>query len=442
MKRIGKGAYGKVYEKNDNEVVKKTDILNKDNEIELCQQNLQEIVFLKTFKHVNIASAKKISIENKEYHIEMKKYDTSLQDFIMNNKYLKRLEQFDNIFYQLVCGLYFIHKNGLIHGDLKPDNIMYNNDKKIIKIIDFGCINTFRLLEEHNTLCTLYYRPPEAFKNLKNSKYDSKFDIWSLGVTMYYYLTKYYVIETEDNSDEGYQKKFEKLVVSGEKIILDTKIRDDIKLILGDMLYYDPKKRISIDDLINHNYFNNHNKIISPLNDLSSIKFPSSGHLLLKFDTSFIHSLDEIHIAKRKKIVQFVYDCLNKEKSLNCFVLSISLMDVYLCKNKSVIYFYKYKLLAVSIMIIVSNILLDKPFSLNSFNKIIKPKNENVILDKIKEILNILEFKLYYNTFDWILYKCINPSMDIDYNKIKDILSVVDNIGKDNDYLISLYLIE
>ena len=89
MKYFGKGTYGKVYIKNNNEVIKKTKILNDANE--LYQQNLHEIVFLKTFKHPNIVDVKNISIKNNEYHIEMVKYDISLEDFINRNKYIERL---------------------------------------------------------------------------------------------------------------------------------------------------------------------------------------------------------------------------------------------------------------------------------------------------------------------------------------------------------------
>lgn len=438
MKFIDGGAYGKVYKKNNSSVIKKTKILN--DSTELSQQNLHEVIFSKIFRHSNIADVKSIVIKDDEYHIEMVKYDISLEEFIKRYKYIERLKHLDNIFYQLVCALHFIHINGLIHGDLKPRNIMYNNSEKIIKIIDFGCISTFRFLSEHNTLCTLHFRPPEGFKKFKNGIYDGKFDIWSLGATIYYYLTKDYIINIEDDSDEKYIEEFEKLMKIGNKVRINVKIEKNIKLLLKKMLYYDPKKRISIDELINHKYFKKYDKIGSPLNDLSSIKFPLSKHLSPKFDTSFLFKLDEFYIKKRGNIVGFIYDLCKSYQKLNCFVLSITLIDIYLCKCKSLEDIIKYKGLAVSVIILVSNILSEYPFTFSDFSKIIKIKYEGKIMNKIKDILNVLGFELYYNTFDWVLYKCIYPSAEIDYEKIKNILSNVNNIGKDNDCLINLYL--
>ena len=80
----------------------------------------------------------------------------------------------------LAC-MKYIHKKGIMHRDLKPDNIMLEKDKKLdqIKIIDFGFSRFYKSNEFAKTTCgTLSYTAPEIFK--KN--YTEKCDIWACGV--------------------------------------------------------------------------------------------------------------------------------------------------------------------------------------------------------------------------------------------------------------------
>lgn len=39
---------------------------------------------------------------------------------------------------QILSGVLYLHKNNIIHRDLKPENMLYDNESKLLKIIDFG----------------------------------------------------------------------------------------------------------------------------------------------------------------------------------------------------------------------------------------------------------------------------------------------------------------
>ena len=77
----------------------------------------------------------------------------------------------------------FIHSKGIIHGDLKPDNILLTVDKSI-KICDFGA-SQFINQEQKETIpfCTLWYRAPELI--FCEPIYDERIDSWSLGCILY-----------------------------------------------------------------------------------------------------------------------------------------------------------------------------------------------------------------------------------------------------------------
>ena len=85
--------------------------------------------------------------------------------------------------YYISLGLKEIHKNNIIHKEIKPENLFITNDYKI-KIGGFGIIN--RINPESNQdktqITSPSYSAPELIKGLK---YDSKVDIWSFGCIIY-----------------------------------------------------------------------------------------------------------------------------------------------------------------------------------------------------------------------------------------------------------------
>jgi serine/threonine protein kinase len=98
-------------------------------------------------------------------------------------------EQLIVLAYNILCGLAFMHGCDLIHRDLKPRNILINNDCSV-KICDFGFARSTRQskvsrdpfnyrLRSMSPVCfSRYYRPPEV---IIKALYDQRADIWSFG---------------------------------------------------------------------------------------------------------------------------------------------------------------------------------------------------------------------------------------------------------------------
>lgn len=83
--------------------------------------------------------------------------------------------------HQMVCGIEFLHSNGALHRDLKPQNILIT-EKEIVKLADFGLSKSYNKdLKLTTVVVTLWYRSPEI---LLTSEYSSPVDIWSIGCIM------------------------------------------------------------------------------------------------------------------------------------------------------------------------------------------------------------------------------------------------------------------
>lgn len=88
----------------------------------------------------------------------------------------------------VVLGLSLIHKKGIIHCDIKPHNILLTTDE-VTKIVDFGLSITLQQIncgDEVGLIGTKRYMAPEA---LLKEEYSPRFDIWSLGCSVYEMIT-------------------------------------------------------------------------------------------------------------------------------------------------------------------------------------------------------------------------------------------------------------
>lgn len=125
-------------------------------------------------------------LENIQYLV-FEYLETTLYRFYQKNKisYSNVLK----IFLNVAKGLEFIHFRNLVHADLKPENIMLDNNLNYIKIIDLGSAFRVRPIEKRNNfyIQSRYYRSPECCFNLSIGK---PIDIWSLGCIIYEIISK------------------------------------------------------------------------------------------------------------------------------------------------------------------------------------------------------------------------------------------------------------
>ena len=102
----------------------------------------REIAILKTLQHPNIVKLHEM-VETREFIGIILEYASGgeLFDYILNHRYLKD-HTARKLFAQLVSGVGYLHKKGIVHRDLKLENLLLDRNRNII-ITDFGFANTF-----------------------------------------------------------------------------------------------------------------------------------------------------------------------------------------------------------------------------------------------------------------------------------------------------------
>jgi hypothetical protein len=106
-------------------------------------------------------------------------------------EYAYTLEQLLKVFEQIASALAFSHEHGVIHLDVKPENILLDESCSVAKLCDFGCAHMLHASVTASTLQrqvrgTLLYMAPEAFRDeFKDSPLNKRCDIYSFGKTMW-----------------------------------------------------------------------------------------------------------------------------------------------------------------------------------------------------------------------------------------------------------------
>ncbi|KAI8109697.1 hypothetical protein M9434_000976 [Picochlorum sp. BPE23] len=151
-----------------------------------------------------------------------------------------------HIFKQIVLAMEYLHANGIVHGDIKPENMLLSGDGSV-KISDFG---QSQILSPESskltkTLGTPAFLAPEV---CAGEEYDGfAADIWSLGVSLYHFIFGELPFKG-DSLIDLYDQIADKDITFPENVPLSINLQD---LFLR-LLNKDPKYRITIEELVSH----------------------------------------------------------------------------------------------------------------------------------------------------------------------------------------------
>uniref|UniRef100_A0A3B4X8F7 Mitogen-activated protein kinase n=1 Tax=Seriola lalandi dorsalis TaxID=1841481 RepID=A0A3B4X8F7_SERLL len=186
IETIGTGAYGVVSSarRRDNGRVAIKKISNAFEVVTNAKRTLRELKILKHFKHDNIIAIKDIlQIVCKTLYVVLDLMESDLHQIIHSAQTLTP-EHTRYFLYQLLRGLKYVHSANVIHRDLKPSNLLVNENCEL-KIGDFGMARglSSHPEESHSFMteyvATRWYRAPELLLSLNH--YTLAIDLWSVG---------------------------------------------------------------------------------------------------------------------------------------------------------------------------------------------------------------------------------------------------------------------
>lgn len=327
---IGSGAYGIILSaidtQNNNQVVAIKKLKSISDIIDL-KRIAREILIMKYCQHENIIPLFDVIIhlnKNKtlnkiaDVYLVMEKMDSDLQKIIASKQELSD-EHYQFILYQILRALYFLHSANIIHRDFKPSNVLINEDCTV-KLCDFGMS---RGIKEENILLTeyvvtRYYRAPEVM--LSSHHYTKKIDVWSVGCAFAELLSKKFlfpgenyieqikliieVLGSQDDKDlnfisnssaKNFVMQFKGIPKKDFNKILKTNNPDAVDLV-EKMLVFNPEKRYSIEECLNHPYLKNMRE---------GIEDPTfNGKINLEFDDKNI-TLSQLFVFLVKEVSSF-----------------------------------------------------------------------------------------------------------------------------------------
>ena len=199
-----------------------------------------------------------------------------------------------NYVYSLLLTIKSLNEKGFFHGDIKPNNYLYLYPKKYV-LIDFNASGKINSENTNQKIATYPYIPPEINRYCEiNKKNNEKRDLWSVGIILFFFMTKNkYVfeetqkeklenIEQEEKSIFQYSilyginnvkiKIAQKLKFSGNfgnfnNYFIENEYKRDEKEktnaidLIKKLLKMNIDDRISIDKALNHDFFKNMKEI-------------------------------------------------------------------------------------------------------------------------------------------------------------------------------------
>ena len=279
-----------------------------------------EVIILRKLNHPNIVKLKEVKKTKKHFYIVTEYYN--------GDNLLKTLEKYKMIYgkpfseeivqhlmKQIISAFNYIHSKEIMHRDIKLENILLNyetqedkNNMNILKstpiIIDFGLAIILKNSLTESVIGNPLNMSPLLLKKLtshgkiRKLGYDKKEDIWSIGSICYEMLIGNPAFDAEDIDD---------LVIKVENgnYNVPISLSEEVISFLNGMLQYEPKNRLSCEQLIKHKF------LTENIHNFHKIEL---NQVLDKIKKNKL----EINIKKNETILNVLnHDNENKNKLIN-----------------------------------------------------------------------------------------------------------------------------
>ncbi|KAI7847902.1 kinase-like domain-containing protein [Circinella umbellata] len=216
----------------------------------------REIALLKKLSHPSIVKLFDV-IETERYIGMVMEYASGgeLFEYILTRDYLKEQVARD-FFGQLISSVHYMHQKGVVHRDLKLENVLLFDDQRHIVITDFGFANNCTGQEDLLRTCcgSPCYAAPEL---LVGSEYvGPAVDIWSCGVVLYAMLCGFLPFDDHNNMSLLYKDMLE------APLVFPSRISPDARDLLRQMLEPNPEHRCKMEIVLAHPWLENQRTIL------------------------------------------------------------------------------------------------------------------------------------------------------------------------------------
>ncbi|KAF7997420.1 hypothetical protein HCN44_005991 [Aphidius gifuensis] len=226
--------------------------------------------FLKTIKHENLSTYLDIVRSKHERIVVVAEYSGEQ----LSNKKNLTTNNIINIIYQCLNGLSYIHKLGLVHRHLSPDNILIKNNEQV-QLYNYG----FYFMTDFGKNVTFpigypKYTAPEVFLSLNNKMSSCKVDSWTIGIIIVELILNEKIWSNSKlpqwlwKNLSILQTKtsiFERLARECDKYDIFKNTQDNIKELINYCLQIKPSKRKTAEELLKLSIFQELNKQNSQL---------------------------------------------------------------------------------------------------------------------------------------------------------------------------------
>ncbi|KAI5933457.1 Serine/threonine-protein kinase TAO1 [Manis javanica] len=182
--KVGQGGFGAVFFARDvhtNNVVaiKKIPYSGKL-AMQRWQGIIKEVRLLRTLKHPNIVIYKGCYLREQRAWLVMECCSGSVSDLLEFHKMPLQEMEIAAIIHGALQGLAYLHSRAMIHRDIKARNILLTPEGRV-KLADFGFASMASSAKSF--VGTPHWMAPEIILGRNEEQYDSKVDVWSLGIT-------------------------------------------------------------------------------------------------------------------------------------------------------------------------------------------------------------------------------------------------------------------
>jgi serine/threonine protein kinase len=194
LAQVGEGGAGKVYKARDRATGQLVAVKVLGPEMAarpvILQRFRQEFQSASALQHPNLVRALAFGIDKGRPYLVMEYVDgESLGERVERGGRLPEEEALDYVC-QVCEGLHHAHQRGVIHRDVKPDNVLVTADGRA-RLTDLGLVKKLDsdvdLTRTGGGLGTPHFMAPEQFRNAKHA--DVRSDVYALGATLYQLVT-------------------------------------------------------------------------------------------------------------------------------------------------------------------------------------------------------------------------------------------------------------